>query len=94
MQVNSANLAGLGLSITDTFDTCRNIQGGSRILASGYVAPGSGGDTQPALIQALSPLQYRQPGARYRQRLRRQSPGRGGADCSGNPPARGSGANF
>ncbi len=54
MQVNSANLASLGLSITDTFDTCRNIQAGSRILAAGYVAPGNGGDTQPALIQALS----------------------------------------
>ena len=54
MQVNSANLAGLGLSITDAFDTCRNIRAGSRILAAGYVAPGNGGDTQPALIQALS----------------------------------------
>ena len=54
MQVNSANLAGLGLSITDAFDTCRNIEAGSRILAAGYVAPSNGGDTQPALIQALS----------------------------------------
>lgn len=54
MQVNSANLAGLGLSITDAFDTCRNIQAGSHILAAGYVAPSNGADTQPALIQALS----------------------------------------
>ena len=53
MQVNSANLRGLGLSVTDAFDTCQNIKAGARILAAAYVPPGSG-DTQPALIQALS----------------------------------------
>ena len=54
MQVNSANLAGLGLSITNAFDACRSMKAGARILAAGYIAPGNGGDTQPALIQALS----------------------------------------
>lgn len=53
MQINSANLRGLALSVADTFDTCKNIAGGARILAAGY-RPNVGEDTQPALLRALS----------------------------------------
>lgn len=54
MQVNSANLPGLGLSITDAFDACHNLAAGARVLAAAYVPPAGGEDTQPALHQALS----------------------------------------
>lgn len=53
MQVNSANLARLGLSVADAFDPCRNIAAGARVLADGY-RPGAGADPQPALLEALS----------------------------------------
>jgi type IV secretion system protein VirB1 len=36
MQVNSANLATLGLSITDAFDACRSIEAGGRLLSEVY----------------------------------------------------------
>jgi len=36
MQVNSANLARLGLSITDAFDACRSIEAGGRVLSEAY----------------------------------------------------------
>ena len=55
MQVNSANLARLGLSIAEAFDPCRNLAAGGRILAAGYAYPVSGkGDPQRALRVALS----------------------------------------
>jgi len=54
MQVNSANLPGLGLSIADSFDPCKNIGAGARVLVAGYQAPAAGLDAQPALLQALS----------------------------------------
>lgn len=54
MQVNSANLAGLGLSITQAFDACQNLGAGARVLAAGYKPPAAGQDMQPALLQALS----------------------------------------
>lgn len=54
MQVNSANLAGLGLSIADSFDPCQNIRAGARVLVAAYKAPGGGADVQPALLQAFS----------------------------------------
>lgn len=54
MQVNSANLPGLGLSIADSFDPCQNIRAGARVLVAAYKAPGSGADVQPALLQAFS----------------------------------------
>ncbi|KND61515.1 Peptidoglycan hydrolase VirB1, involved in T-DNA transfer [Candidatus Burkholderia verschuerenii] len=54
MQVNSANLAPLGLTISDTFDACKNIAAGARVLAAGYEAPTQGLDVQPALMHALS----------------------------------------
>jgi type IV secretion system protein VirB1 len=54
MQVNSANLSGLGLSIADSFDPCKNIGAGARVLVASYQAPATGVDAQPALLQALS----------------------------------------
>lgn len=36
MQINSANLPRLGLSIAEAFDPCRSIQGGARILRESY----------------------------------------------------------
>ena len=36
MQVNSANLASLGLSITDAFDACRSVEAGGRVLSEAY----------------------------------------------------------
>ena len=45
MQVNSANLVFLGLSIPDAFDACRSIAGGAKVLSDAY---------QKALRSALS----------------------------------------
>jgi len=45
MQVNSANLAALGLSIADAFDACRSVEAVGRILSEAY---------QRALSSALS----------------------------------------
>lgn len=53
MQINSANLRGLGLSVADTFDACKSMAGGARVLVAGY-RPSVGEDTQPALLRALS----------------------------------------
>jgi type IV secretion system protein VirB1 len=36
MQVNSANLATLGLSITDAFDACHSTEAGGRVLSEAY----------------------------------------------------------
>lgn len=53
MQVNSANLPGLGLTVADVFDPCRNLAAGARLLADGYrQAPDE--DAQRALVRALS----------------------------------------
>lgn len=54
MQVNSANLRGLGLSVAGAFDPCRNIAAGARVLVDGYRRPGAGVDAQPAIYRALS----------------------------------------
>lgn len=53
MQVNSANLPGLGLTVADAFDPCRSLAAGARVLADGYRrAPEE--DAQRALVRALS----------------------------------------
>ena len=53
MQVNSANLPGLGLTVGDAFDPCRSLAAGARVLADGYRrAPDE--DAQHALVRALS----------------------------------------
>lgn len=54
MQINSANLPRLELSIADTFDPCKNIAAGARVLVGGYEVPAAGLDAQPALMRALS----------------------------------------
>jgi type IV secretion system protein VirB1 len=55
MQVNSANLGRLGLSIADAFDPCRSMEAGARVLAEGYAAAArSEADPQRALRVALS----------------------------------------
>ncbi|WP_376100922.1 lytic transglycosylase domain-containing protein (plasmid) [Roseomonas sp. CCTCC AB2023176] len=53
MQVNSANLLALGLTVADAFDPCRSLAAGARVLRDGY-RPGPGEDPQPALLRALS----------------------------------------
>lgn len=54
MQINSANLSRLGLTLADAFDPCRNLAAADRLLVAGYAAPPSGEDPQPAVRQALS----------------------------------------
>lgn len=54
MQINSKNLRGLGMSVADTFDACKSIAAGARILREGYHQPAAGEDSQPALMRALS----------------------------------------
>ena len=56
MQVNSANLPALGLSIADAFDPCRSLAAGARLLAEGYAAARASGEADPrqALRTALS----------------------------------------
>ena len=53
MQINSANLVRLGMTVADAFDPCKSIAGGARVLADGY-RPAPGEDGQPALARALS----------------------------------------
>ena len=54
MQVNSANLHGLGLSVPAAFEPCKSIAAGARVLVDGYRSPGVGIDAQPAIYRALS----------------------------------------
>ena len=53
MQINSANLPWLGMSIADAFDACRSLAAADRVLVAGYVPTGQR-DQQEALRQALS----------------------------------------
>ena len=54
-QINSANLARLGLTVEQALDPCTNVAGGARILTADYAeAARSRGDGQPALQAALS----------------------------------------
>lgn len=54
-QINSGNLAWLGLSVEAAFDPCLNLAAAQRVLQDGYArsAPASVGE-QPALLTALS----------------------------------------
>jgi type IV secretion system protein VirB1 len=55
MQVNSANLAGLGLTVEDALDPCTNVRAGATILAANYEAASKQqGPGQGALLAALS----------------------------------------
>ncbi|WP_076068092.1 lytic transglycosylase domain-containing protein [Sphingomonas montana] len=53
MQINTKNLRGLGLSVADTFDTCKNVRAGARVLVEGY-RPAGVEDSQATLLRALS----------------------------------------
>ncbi|HYH36780.1 MAG TPA: lytic transglycosylase domain-containing protein [Azospirillum sp.] len=53
MQINSATLGRLGMTVADAFDPCRSIAGGARVLSDGY-RPAPGEDAQRALARALS----------------------------------------
>ncbi|MDQ7813602.1 transglycosylase SLT domain-containing protein, partial [Brevundimonas sp.] len=52
-QINSANLAWLGLSVEAAFDPCRNLSAAGVVLRAGY-RPARDGDRQAALRVALS----------------------------------------
>lgn len=54
MQVNSTNLALLGITIEDAFDPCRSIAAGAAILTAGYAGGASHGERQAALRVAIS----------------------------------------
>jgi type IV secretion system protein VirB1 len=55
MQVNSRNLAVLGLTVPQVFDPCTNVHAGAAILAGDYAeASHRLGPGQPALLAALS----------------------------------------
>jgi type IV secretion system protein VirB1 len=52
-QINSKNLAWLGVSVEAAFDPCRNLAAAASVLQAGY-APTGAVDEQPALLRALS----------------------------------------
>lgn len=54
MQVNSKNLADLGMTVADAFDPCKSINAGARALQTAFTPPVPGQDTLPALLQAIS----------------------------------------
>jgi type IV secretion system protein VirB1 len=55
MQVNSRNLATLGVTVEQVFDPCTNIRSGATILTANYAqAVRTRGEGQPALKAALS----------------------------------------
>lgn len=54
MQIDSANLARVGLTTAGTFDPCRNMAAGAQILVDDYLAGDPRGDIQIRLRQALS----------------------------------------
>jgi type IV secretion system protein VirB1 len=54
-QVNSSNLARLGLDVVSVFDPCANLQAASRVLAECYErASERWGEGEPAVAAALS----------------------------------------
>jgi type IV secretion system protein VirB1 len=54
-QINSANLARLGLSVSEAFDSCKNLHAAGQILTGAYLAQTpSAGQEQAALRRALS----------------------------------------
>jgi type IV secretion system protein VirB1 len=55
MQVNSANLPRLGLSVAEAFEPCRNIAAGARILRDGYAAPAARSATRSRHSASPSP---------------------------------------
>lgn len=54
MQINSANLPALGLSVTTALDPCASMAAGAAILRAAYGGGGTPADRQAALLIALS----------------------------------------
>lgn len=53
-QINSKNLAWLGMTIADAFDPCRNLAGAARVLETSYVSAARSAPQQQALRMAFS----------------------------------------
>jgi hypothetical protein len=54
MQINSGNLASLGLGVKDAFDPCRSLDAAHRILLAGFAAGSSEAERQAAILITLS----------------------------------------
>jgi type IV secretion system protein VirB1 len=54
MQINSRNMASLGMTLNDAFDACRSMDAAGRILFSAYAAGSSELDRQAAILIAFS----------------------------------------
>ena len=54
MQINSGNLASLGLEVEDAFDACHSLDAAHRILQTAFAAGSSESDRQAAILIALS----------------------------------------
>ncbi len=54
MQINSANLPALGMTIDQAFDPCASLAGGAAVLRAAYGAGPVGSGQQTALLMALS----------------------------------------
>lgn len=54
MQINSANLSALGMTVADALDACNSLAGGADILRAAYGGGGTRADQQVALLLALS----------------------------------------
>jgi hypothetical protein len=61
MQINSANLAALGMTVQDAFDVCRSLAASDRILSSAFAAGSSEAERQAALLISLSKYNTGQP---------------------------------
>jgi len=54
MQVNSANLVGLGMTVAEAFDACASLAAGAAILRAAYGGGQTPAEQQVALLMALS----------------------------------------
>ncbi len=53
-QINSKNLAPLGMTVADAFDPCRNLAGAAKVLEAGYLSAARTAPQQQALRMAFS----------------------------------------
>lgn len=66
-QINSRNLAPLGLTVADAFDPCRNLAASAQVLQAGYLrAAPAPGDEQAGLRTAFSFYNTGDPARGYR----------------------------
>lgn len=54
MQINSANLAPLGMTVADAVDPCASLAGGAEVLRAAYGGGSTQAEQQAALLMALS----------------------------------------